>query len=60
MIHDEEFDTSPRDYALGLLDSGVVDPAYLLMSALKFMSHDDVREMLDASELSPRFLEVEE
>jgi len=28
---------------------------HLLMCALKYMSHDDVRDMLDCNELSPRF-----
>jgi hypothetical protein len=31
------------------------DPMNLLTAALKYMSHDDVRDMLDANELSPRF-----
>jgi hypothetical protein len=32
----------------------------LLTAALNWMSHDEVREMLDANELSPRFSEDEE
>ena len=49
------FDSDPRDFALQLVEQGV-DAKDLLTAALKFMSHDDVREMLDANELSPRFL----
>jgi hypothetical protein len=48
------FDTDPRCYALELLDNGVLAD-HLLLCALKYMSHDDVREMLDMNELSPRF-----
>lgn len=48
------FDTDPRCYALELLDTGV-STDHLLLCALNYMSHDDVREMLDMNELSPRF-----
>jgi hypothetical protein len=53
------YQDAPRDYALALVEDGH-DPEYLLLACLKFMSHDDVRGMLDAAELSPRFLEEEE
>jgi hypothetical protein len=46
--------SDPRDYALELVESGH-DPSNLLLCCLKFMSHDEVRDMLDANELSPRF-----
>ena len=49
------FQSEPRDYALKLVEGGLVDVNTLLLAALKFMSHDDVRGMLDANELSPRF-----
>ena len=55
-----DFQKDPRDYALQLVDDGVVDPMMLLTAALNWMSHDEVREMLDANELSPRFSEDEE
>ncbi len=48
------FDNSPRDYALELVEQGH-SAKHLLLCALKYMSHDDVRGMLDANELSPRF-----
>ena len=54
----ELFKDDPRDYALELVEDGF-DASDILLGALKFMSHDDVREMLDANELSPRFLEEE-
>jgi hypothetical protein len=49
------FKTEPRAFALDLVDSGMVEADHLLLCALKYMSHDDVREMLDCNELSPRF-----
>jgi hypothetical protein len=45
----------PRSYAIGLVEEMGHDPMNLLTAALKYMSHDDVRDMLDANELSPRF-----
>ena len=55
----ELFKNDPRDYALELVEDGF-DANDILIGALKFMSHDDVREMLDANELSPRFLDEDE
>ena len=55
----ETFDRSPRDYALELIDEGV-SALTLLTACLQYMSHDDVRDMLDANELSPRFLDDDE
>lgn len=51
------FQQDPRDYALQMVEEGLVDAESLLECALKYMSHDDVRGMLDANELSPRFTE---
>ena len=38
----------------------MIDPMMLLTAALNWMSHDEVREMLDANELSPRFDDEDE
>ena len=46
-----------RDEALRLVEEGVVTADDMLMMALKYMSMDDVADMLDANELSERFLE---
>ncbi len=54
-MNKRQFQNDPRDYALELVESGIVNAHSLLVAALKFMSHDDVRAMLDANELSPRF-----
>jgi hypothetical protein len=51
----EWFEREPRVYALDLVGEAI-GAEELLMAALKWMSHDDVREMLDANELSPRFI----
>lgn len=56
MTFDQElFERNPRDYALQLVEDGIVTNAHLLLCCLKYMSHDDVRGALDANELSPRF-----
>jgi len=49
-----------RDEALRLVEEGVVTADYLLLAALKYMSTDNVADMLDANELSERFFEDEE
>lgn len=53
------FQSDPRDYALELVEAGI-SANHLLLCALQYMSHDDVRGMLDANELSPRFNEETE
>lgn len=52
-----DFKNDPRSYALELVDDGIIDPMTMLQAALNWMSHDEVRDMLDANELSPRFNE---
>ena len=54
MPESETFQTSPRDFALELVENGV-DKDKMILYCLKYMSHDDVRDMLDCNELSPRF-----
>ena len=46
-----------RDKALELVDDGYVTAENLLSMCLKYMSNDDVAEMLDMNELSDRFIE---
>jgi len=52
--------TNYRDIALELVDNGLVSAEELLTMALKYMSNDDVEDMLDTNELSERFFEDEE
>jgi hypothetical protein len=54
------FERDPRSFALEMVEQGLVSADHLLLCALKYMSHDDVRDMLDCNELSPRFDEDEE
>lgn len=60
MFDKDLFERDPRDFALQLVSDGMVSADNLLLCALKYMSHDDVRDMLDANEMSPRFDEEEE
>ena len=46
-----------RDKALELVEEGIVDAEDMLIMALKYMSTDDVEDMLDINELSERFTE---
>ena len=46
-----------RDHALELVHHGLLDPYDLALMAIKYMSSDDVADMLDCNELSPRFTE---
>ena len=54
------FKRDPRDFALEMVENGLISADHLLLCALKYMSHDDVRDMLDCNELSPRFDEDDE
>lgn len=55
MFDKKEFQRDPRGYALALVEDGLVDPMTMITACLKYLSHDDCREMLDMNELSPRF-----
>ena len=46
-----------RDKALELVEEGLVSADDMLIMALKYMSTDDVEDMLDCNELSERFYE---
>lgn len=48
-----------RDKALELVEDGYVSAEDLLTMALKYMSTDDVEDMLDTNELSERFMDEE-
>ena len=52
--------TDFRDVALELVDNGMVTAEQMLSMALKYMSNDDVEDMLDCNELSERFFEDDE
>ena len=46
-----------RDKAIDFVEEGRVEPLTMIIMCLKWMSNDDVMEMLDANELSERFKE---
>ena len=48
-----------RDKALELVGDGYVSAEDLLTACLKYMSTDEVADMLDTNELSERFLDEE-
>jgi hypothetical protein len=52
--------TNFRNVALELVENGVVSAEDMLTMALKYMSNDDVEDMLDCNELSERFFEDED
>ena len=54
MFDQELFRRDPRSYALELVEQGF-GAQRILEACLMYMSKDEVRDMLDANELSPRF-----
>lgn len=56
----DTYQSNPRDYALEMVEEGLMNPGAMLLVMLSYMSHDDVRGALDANELSPRFTEDED
>ena len=60
MADAEKFQSDPRDYALEMVEEGMVSADQMLLAMLVYMSHDDVRGALDANELAPRFTEDED
>jgi hypothetical protein len=54
------FNHNSRDRALEFVENGIVSAEAMLTMALKYMSTDDVEDMLDTNELSERFFEDEE
>ena len=49
-----------RDEALEFVENGVVTAESMLTMCLKYMSTDDVADMLDCNELSERFMDDDE
>jgi hypothetical protein len=53
----ELFQDNPRDYALYLVEEQHTTENNLLIACLKYMSHDQIRDMLEENELGSDFLE---
>lgn len=49
-----------RDRLIEMVEDGVLDPMLALQMCAKWMTNDEVGEMLDANELSERFMCDEE
>ncbi len=49
--------TNSRDKAIELVEEGMVSAEDMMTMCLSYMSTDDVDDMLDANELSERFME---
>ena len=50
----------PRDKLLEMIEEGSVSADNAVLMCVKYMSADDVEDMLDANQLSERFLEDED
>ena len=49
-----------RDRLIELVEDGILDPMMAVTMCAKWMTNDEVGEMLDANELSERFMETED
>ena len=48
-----------RDRLIVLVEDGMLDPMMAVMMCVKWMTNDEVGEMLDANELSERFQDAD-
>ena len=48
-----------KNIALEIVENGLVSAEDMMTMALKYMSQDDVEDMLDCNELSERFFDEE-
>ena len=55
-MYDHIITSDNRDKALEMIEEGLVTADHLLLCCLKYMSNDDVYDMLDCNELTERFL----
>ena len=55
-MYDHILTSDNRDKALEMVEEGLVTADHLLLCCLKYMSNDDVHDMLDCNELTERFL----
>jgi len=54
-MYDHIITSDNRDKALEMVEEGLVTADHLLLCCLKYMSNDDVYDMLDCNELTERF-----
>ena len=55
MADKNDFDNRPAHYALELVEDCTTTAESMLAQCLTYMSNDEIRQMLDENELSPRF-----
>ena len=55
-MYDHIITSDNRDKALEMVEEGLVTADHLLLCCLKYMSNDEVYDMLDCNELTERFL----
>ena len=55
MADKNDFDNRPDHYALELVEDCTTTAESMLAQCLTYMSNDEIRQMLDENELSPRF-----
>ena len=48
-----------RDQLIEMIEDGMLDPMMAVTMCVKWMSNDEVGEMLDANELSERFQDAD-
>ena len=53
MNNSELFERNPRDYVVMLHEEGIVSVETLLTACLKYMSHDDCKEMCEMNQIEP-------
>ena len=53
MTDKELFERNPRDYVVMLHEEGIVSVETLLTACLKYMSHDDCKEMCELNQIEP-------
>tara|TARA_Y100000817_G_C16842424_1_gene538616 strand:+ start:80 stop:301 length:222 start_codon:yes stop_codon:yes gene_type:complete len=53
---EKAFQLYPKNFALSLVKRGTISYDELVLVLLRAMSDEDVRQALDANELSPRFI----
>ena len=49
-----------RDQLIEMIEDGMLDPMMAVTMCVKWMSNDEVGEMLDANELSERFQDADQ
>ena len=57
MVDKNDFENRPAHYALELVDDCTTTAEAMLAQCLTYMSDDEIRQMLDANELSPSHLD---